>query len=272
MPELPEVETVVRGLQATVIGLNIQGLTLSDKKLRLPYPQDLKQHLLQQRIYSVTRRSKYILINLSNHYTICVHLGMSGKLIVGKPERLMKHDHVTLSLSGGIEMKYNDPRRFGLFTTIRSQDLDYHQLFANLGIEPLTDEFNGRYLLTICSGKSTPIKPFLMDATKIVGVGNIYAAESLFKARISPQRSAGSLSLKEAELLVNAIKEVLLSAIESGGSTLRDYANSSGQAGYFQHNFKVYGRADQPCLVCGNTLQSIKQMGRSTFFCSTCQK
>ncbi len=270
MPELPEVETVVRGLRDQIVGKKIQGVVLSDKKLRKQYPSNLSA-IAGSRVVSVERRSKYILITLNNNDVIVVHLGMSGKLLFGSKIPENKHDHVKISL-GSENLVYNDPRRFGLVTLIPANDLEKNELFCELGIEPLTDEFDYKYLKKLVKNKTGTIKTFIMNAKYIVGVGNIYASESLFYAGIDPMRKPSSLTDSELKKLVDSIKKVLIAAIDSGGSTLRDYVRSNGDVGGFQHEFAVYGKKGESCKLCGTKIAMVRIAGRSTFYCNKCQK
>lgn len=271
MPELPEVETVCRGLAPILTGYRITEAAHGNKNLRLPIPPHLHKSIVGKTITAISRRAKYIQIVLEDGTLLIVHLGMSGKLIAyekPQPTRL-KHDHVWMRLDNGKELVFNDPRRFGLVTTghISSE----HPLFAKLGIEPLSPAFTGAWMQSQTRGKKTAIKLWLMDASKVVGVGNIYASESLYRAKILPQREAGGLSRKEYDTLAKEVKNVLEAAIASGGSTLRDYVGASGDAGYFQHHFSVYGKEGKPCERCGSEIKRSVQSGRSTYYCGECQ-
>jgi formamidopyrimidine-DNA glycosylase len=277
MPELPEVETVVRELQASLIGKSFgQIITLRDD-IREPIP-DLSG-LEGKRIASVSRRAKYIIIgvqglayggqrNIATRHTpnaeLIIHLGMSGQITIGRPQPRKKHDHVVFELSNGDEMVFNDARRFGLVT------LNNPKLFSHLGPEPLSNEFNEEYLENALTRRKGPVKVALMDQELVVGVGNIYASEALFRSRINPKLPANKV--KNLPMLISNIRAVLLEAIESGGSTLRDYVRSSGDLGYFQHSFAVYGRDKKPCVKCKASIEKITQAGRSTFYCPKCQK
>ncbi len=258
MPELPEVETVVRELQRSLIGKSFtQIITLRDK-IREPIP-DLSQ-FEGKKIDSVTRRAKYIVINDK----LVIHLGMSGKVIIDKPQERKKHDHVVFELSSGEEMVFNDARRFGLVA------LNTPKFFSHLGPEPFAKEFNEKYLKTQLANRKIPVKVAIMDQELVVGVGNIYAAEALFRTGINPKTPASKV--KNLPLLITNIRAVLSEAIESGGSTLRDYVRSSGDLGYFQHSHAVYGRDKKPCIKCKTNIEKITQGGRSTFYCPKCQK
>lgn len=274
MPELPEVETVCRGLDATIKGRKFVRVQNFRPNLRIPFPQNFSSLTEGQRVLNISRRAKYIIIEMDNGKVIIAHLGMSGRMVVHNQirEKRDKHDHATFLMDDGKEVVFNDPRRFGLIDICGHNELPSHKLIANLGVEPLTDDFNGLTLFELLKGKSAPIKNVIMDANLVVGVGNIYACESLFRSHISPLRAAKDINEKECAIFTKNIKEILLSAIESGGSTLRDYVKSSGEKGYFQHSFSVYGREGQACNSCSGVIKRIKQGGRSTFFCDNCQK
>jgi formamidopyrimidine-DNA glycosylase len=269
MPELPEVETVVRGLRSEIVGQKIIDIKLSDKKLRQKFPENITD-IIGSKIRSVERRSKYIIINLDNSKALVVHLGMSGKLLFGNKIPANKHDHVKIKLSHE-NLVYNDPRRFGLVTLVANDEFETHPLFNELGVEPLTDAFDANMLKSLVRNKVGNIKSFIMNAKYIVGVGNIYACESLFYSGIHPLRQPKSLTDVELKKLVTNIKKVLKAAIESGGSTLRDYVRSNGDVGSFQHEFAVYGRKGQSCKTCGTKIDMVRMAGRSTFFCPKCQ-
>jgi formamidopyrimidine-DNA glycosylase len=273
MPELPEVETVRRGLAAELEGKKILSVELRRADLRTPFPSHFAERLAGRRIERFDRRAKYLIAHLEGGLALIIHLGMSGRMLLHREKpALTKHDHVLFTLSGGWWLVFNDARRFGLMDLAEEQALPQHKLFAGLGAEPLTKAFDGAFLKEQLSGKKAPIKPTLMDQRLVVGVGNIYASEALFKVHVHPKRPAGKVSAKECEALAVAVKEVLESAIRSGGSTLRDYVRSSGDIGYFQHSFQVYGREEAPCFTCGTSIKRIVQQGRSTFFCPHCQK
>lgn len=274
MPELPEVETVCRGLRESLVGEVFSHVEKYREDLRIPFPANLSYQLEGHKIIAVKRRAKYILIELDNDIVIIAHLGMSGKFILHNAFRNWKdkHDHVVFRFSNGIELVLNDPRRFGLLTTANKNEINSHKLIAHLGIEPLEDGFNHKVLYRLLQKKNIPVKNAIMDAGLVVGVGNIYACESLFDSGISPFRKASEISPEECKKLTTAIKEILQKAIIAGGSTLKDYANSSGEAGYFQHSFKVYGKDKEACIVCNKEIKRQKQSGRSTFFCGNCQK
>lgn len=268
MPELPEVETSRRGIEPHLVGETILHAVVRNSRLRWPVSQEILS-LSDQPVLSVQRRAKYLLLELP-HGWIIIHLGMSGSLRV-LPEELpaATHDHVDLVMSNGKVLRYTDPRRFGAW--LWSSDLAGSNVLAHLGPEPLSDQFDGTYLFEKLRGKRTLIKQWLMDNKVVVGVGNIYASESLFTAGILPDRPAGSLSQPEAELLANTIKAVLLRSIEQGGTTLRDFLQSDGKPGYFAQQLQVYGRAGEPCRACGTPIVSGRHGQRSTYWCPNCQ-
>jgi formamidopyrimidine-DNA glycosylase len=273
MPELPEVETVCRGLQQSLAGERISDVQLHRTHLRIPIPEDFSQRCLDQTITHIERRAKYFLIHLQSGDVILGHLGMSGRMLVYNQSRehLEKHDHVCFLTESGMEVVFNDPRRFGLLSIAHKEELAQHKLLKNLGIEPLSDDFTDSYLQALLNKRNVAIKQAIMNANLVVGVGNIYASEALFKAKIHPQTLAKSLSLEECARLSQAIKIVLVEAIRSGGSTLRDYVGSSGDTGYFQHQFKVYGRENMSCFDCNFPIKRLQQAKRSTFVCESCQ-
>ncbi|WP_339045889.1 bifunctional DNA-formamidopyrimidine glycosylase/DNA-(apurinic or apyrimidinic site) lyase [Candidatus Mesenet endosymbiont of Agriotes lineatus] len=270
MPELPEVETVCRFLHAKLLEKKMIDIKVNQANLRAPVTQNINEVLKDGIVTNVRRRGKYIIWEMSNSALVIIHLGMSGKLLYFDGQTpIGKHDHVIFFLEDSSSIVYNDPRRFGLIVVINAKEEE--QFFRYLGIEPLTDDFSGSTLRKLLAGKTASIKSVLMNSKIIVGIGNIYAAESLFLAGILPFRLAKDLSQEECDKLVIAIKNTLTNAINAGGSTLKDYAKPSGLPGYFQHYFKVYGRAGKPCVICKNTILSVRQSGRSTFYCSKCQ-
>jgi formamidopyrimidine-DNA glycosylase len=274
MPELPEVETIKRGLEKQILGKTVKNVLTSDKKLRFPYPKNLAISLAGQKIENLARRSKYILINLQNKKILVIHLGMSGRILFKDKnyKKLDKHDHFILKFTDGTQLVFNDPRRFGLVDVVDKKEIESHKLFKDLGIEPLTTNFNGKHLKKLFNNKSIAIKQAIMDSHNLVGVGNIYASESLFRTKINPRVPASKIDIKKLEDLSKNIQIVLKEAIKAGGSTLKDYVGSDGDGGYFQHSFKVYGRENQPCFNCKNAIKKITQQGRSTYFCPKCQK
>lgn len=268
MPELPEVETSRRGIEPHLVGNVIQHAVVRNGRLRWPVAEEIMK-LSDQLVLSVQRRAKYLLIELADGWII-VHLGMSGSLRILLEERpAEKHDHVDLVMADGKVLRYTDPRRFGAW--LWSDDLNQCSVLTHLGPEPLSNDFNGAYLYTRSNSKRTLIKPWLMDNKLVVGVGNIYANEALFTAHIRPDRPAYTLTEHEADLLVETIKKVLQRSIEQGGTTLRDFLQSDGKPGYFAQELFVYGRAGEPCRICGEKIESIKLGQRSTFFCRRCQ-
>jgi formamidopyrimidine-DNA glycosylase len=274
MPELPEVETICRGLKENIINKEISDVKISDKKLRFNYPENFIQNLNKSKIINISRRARYILIHLKNDQILLIHLGMTGKLnfFQNFNEKIAKHDHIIIKFSDNSFLIYNDVRRFGFTDLFQSIEEKNHKMLNNLAIEPLSDKFNAKYLQKKLKNKSMNIKNIMMDNKIVVGVGNIYINESLFLSNISPKRAANKVKLKELEKLVKNIKEILQKAIDKGGSTLRDYQKLNGDIGNFQFNFTVYGREDENCVICQTKIQRIKQNGRSTFFCPNCQK
>lgn len=270
MPELPEVETVCRGLAPHLENRILRGAEVREPRLRWPVPADLDSLVRGQRIHRLTRRGKYLLAELDRGGLI-MHLGMSGSLrLINAAMAPEKHDHLDLLLDDGRVLRYRDPRRFGAL--LWSAQPDQHPLIAHLGVEPLTEAFNGDSLHALCQHKKTEIKLLLMDARLIVGVGNIYANESLFHAGIDPRLAAGKLSRPRCARLVAAVQETLAKAIAAGGSTLRDFVDGHGNPGYFQQGYFVYGRADERCHACGTGIRLIRQSARSSFFCPRCQR
>lgn len=272
MPELPEVETVVRGLKESIIGQIIESLVMSGKSFRYPYPADFEEQIQGASITDVKRRAKYILIELNNSKTILIHLGMSGKILVGHNLPQAKHDHADLEFVSKIQLKFNDARRFGLITILETINVKNYPLIKSQGFEPLEESFNHEYFFPLLQRRKTPIKLMLMDNVAVVGVGNIYASELLFRSKIHPSTPSNAITVGQSRLIVSSIKTVLLEAIESGGSTLRDFVRSSGDMGYFQHKFHVYGKAGKPCAVCSVPIEKIVIGGRSAFYCPNCQK
>lgn len=268
MPELPEVETTRRGIEPHLLGQRIDQFIVRQPKLRWPVPVEI-QKLSGASIDAVQRRGKYLLLE-TRQGTALMHLGMSGSLrICAADLAAEKHDHVDMLLANGMALRLRDPRRFG--AVLWAGCGEFHPLLANLGIEPLTDEFTAEYLLKRAHGRQVSIKEFIMNSHVVVGVGNIYANEALFMAGIQPRRFAGQVSLLELRKLVFAIKVVLARAIEQGGTTLRDFVREDGQTGYFQIELQVYGRTNQSCVKCGSLIQQIRQGQRSTWYCPHCQ-
>lgn len=275
MPELPEVETTRRGLIAVVKNATIERITVHRRDLRMPIPNSLEKELTGARITDITRRSKYLLFHVQRNQkkpkVMLVHLGMSGSVRLEKTGFNHKtHDHVIWDMGAHTQMVFHDPRRFGIITLLLPDEIATHLLLRHLGPEPLTKDFSAAYVRCALASKKAPIKTVLMDNTFVVGVGNIYASESLFACGVHPETPAFLLKKKVPEL-VRAIKKTLKSAIDSGGSTLRDYVQSTGSTGYFQHSFHVYGRAGESCLLCAQPIQHAVHAGRATYWCNQCQ-
>lgn len=278
MPELPEVETVMRGMAPVLTGCVIKKAVKNRDTLRFPIPENFSQALTGKRVIALRRRSKYILMQVEGGLTVLIHLGMSGRvrLYAGQeaenysPE---KHDHIILTTDQDIQVVYNDPRRFGMWLFLETESVDHHDLIKNIGPEPLGNSFHEDYLYTAFAGKKTPIKSALLDQRLIAGLGNIYVCEALWQTGIHPEKQTGQLSQSEVSALVPAIRTILEAAIHSGGSTLRDHARVDGELGYFQHHFKAYGREGEACLQsgCKGVITRITQSGRSTFYCPACQ-
>jgi formamidopyrimidine-DNA glycosylase len=282
MPELPEVETVRRGLEPVMAGSVIARAEVNRPDLRWPLPDRMADRLTGQRVLALRRRSKYILADLASGETLLVHLGMSGRMLVAGatlgefhhalpvPE---KHDHVVLTMAGGARITFNDARRFGAMDLMPTATADDHWLLRDLGPEPLGNLFDEGYLAARLAGRRTPLKAALLDQTIVAGLGNIYVNEVLHRTGLHPARHAGTLAPAQVAALVPAIRMVLAEAIEAGGSSLRDYRHADGELGYFQHSFRVYDRTGEPCPTpgCIGTIERIVQSGRSSFFCATCQ-
>ncbi len=269
MPELPEVETTRRGIEPYLAGSQIAKIVVRQRQLRWPVPANLSKVLSGQRISAVKRRAKYLLLQLEQGHLV-IHLGMSGSLRIIEYQRPQKHDHIDLILSSGKVLRYHDPRRFGSFLWHQGELESLSQL-ADLGPEPLDKAFNASYLQEQAKRRQRSIKQQIMDQQVVVGVGNIYASEALYLSGIDPRRSVQTLSSKECQHLVLAIKDVLSSAIEQGGTTLRDFTNADGKPGYFAQQLHVYGRADEPCDQCGSAISRIVQGKRASYYCPTCQ-
>jgi formamidopyrimidine-DNA glycosylase len=278
MPELPEVETVLRGLEKVLLNRTLLSVDMRRADLRFPLPTNMHKALVHQRITGMERRAKYMLIHFEHGQTLLIHLGMSGRMTIDNNvddgiEQTAKHDHVIFKTDGGQRIRYNDARRFGMMDIVATAKTAQHKLLKNLGVEPLGDAFTAAALHTQLQNKKIAIKLAIMDQAVVVGVGNIYASEALYGAGINPMRGANTLNQNECKKLVAAIQNVLKRAIEKGGSTLRDYVQSDGELGYFQHEFAVYGRSGLPCknCTCEGGIQKITQGGRSTFFCAVTQ-
>lgn len=281
MPELPEVETVRRGLSPAMEGQRIDRLEVNRADLRFPFPERFQARVEGTTITRMGRRAKFLITELSSGEALIMHLGMSGRFTVNSaataefhhdPGTNPAHDHVVFHMSSGATVTYNDPRRFGFMELWSVEDLCNYPRIKHLGPEPLSNHFSAAYLDEILRGKAAPIKSVLLDQAVIAGLGNIYVCEALFRSGISPRRKAASVVGKRAERLAPAINEVIAEAIAAGGSSISDFASASGELGYFQKQFDVYDRETEPCKTCGASVQRIVQSGRSTFFCSTCQR
>ena len=283
MPELPEVETVMRGISPVMEGVKISRAAINRPDLRWPFPQNMKVRLEGKCVIRLRRRSKYILVDLDSGETLLIHLGMSGRILVsGDPlgrfvhdhPALEKHDHVVLDMVSGARITFNDPRRFGAMDLLTTVTADDHPLLRDIGPEPLGNRFDEDYLVSRLSGRSTPIKSALLDQKIVAGLGNIYVCEALFRAGIHPKRSVKNLSRARISTLVPIIRQVLGEAIEAGGSSLKDFRQADGELGYFQHSFDVYGREGEVCrrTDCDGEIGRIVQSGRSSFYCRQCQR
>ncbi len=283
MPELPEVETVRRGLLPTMEGVALTRTDVNRPDLRWPFPNRMADRLTGVTIHALRRRSKYILADLSSGETLIIHLGMSGRILISgdplgqfhhdhpAPE---KHDHVVFHLANGARVTFNDPRRFGAMDLVATDAVESHKLIAVLGPEPLGNAFNEDYLVATLKGRRTPIKSALLDQKVVAGLGNIYVCEVLFRAGISPLRKVERIADKRLASLVPLIRDVLSEAIEAGGSSLKDYRQTDGELGYFQHSFQVYDQEGQPCQTsdCNGKITRTVQSGRSSFYCAQCQR
>jgi formamidopyrimidine-DNA glycosylase len=292
MPELPEVETVRRGLEPVMVGARFVKVETRRGDLRAPFPPRFAERLEGRRVLSMTRRAKYLLVALDGGETLVMHLGMSGSFRIERGEaatlptvyherpKLSAHDHVVFNLDNGARVVFNDPRRFGAMDLLNSEGIEARAPFAGIGVEPLSAEFDAARLAALFAGSRAPIKTALLDQKRIAGLGNIYVCEALHRARLSPTRPAAILADAKgkpsaaARALAPAIREVLEDAIEAGGSTLRDHRQPDGELGYFQHAFAVYDREGAACprRGCRGTITRIAQGGRSTFYCPACQK
>jgi formamidopyrimidine-DNA glycosylase len=288
MPELPEVETVRRGLAPAMEGATLKKVEVRDRRLRWPIAKDFEKRLTGKKVEGLGRRAKYLLADLSSGDVLVMHLGMSGSFRVGKDakpgvyyherSKNKSHDHVVFHLSNGETVTFNDPRRFGSMKLVPRAKLDGEPLLRWLGPEPLGNEFDAAMLARACAGKKTSLKAALLDQRVVAGLGNIYVCEALYRARLSPKRLASTIvdrsgrPNERARALVDAIKAVLNDAIKAGGSSLRDHRRADGSLGDFQHNFQVYDREAQPCQDCKGKVKRIVQNGRSTFYCPSCQK
>lgn len=287
MPELPEVETVRRGLAPVMEGRQILRAENRRPDLRFPFPARFAERLTGVRIDKIDRRAKYLLFRLNSDETLLVHLGMSGRFTIHfeaaaekpgdfafAPGTSEKHDHAIFQMEGGAQVVFNDPRRFGFMVLFPSGGEADVSFLSGLGPEPVANDFNGPFLRGRMEGKKTPLKAALLDQRLVAGLGNIYVCEALHRARLSPRRLAGALGPKRADRLALAVRQVIGEAIEAGGSSLKDFASAEGELGYFQHRFRAYGREGEPCPTenCTGHIRRIVQSGRSTFFCPTCQR
>jgi len=288
MPELPEVETVRRGLAEVMEGRRVERVEVRRHDLRIPVPEDFDQRLQGRTLEKLGRRAKYLVGEFDDGTVLLAHLGMSGRMIIETPDDAVrepggfahdpgnhaKHEHIVFHVGNGTVIRYSDPRRFGLMTLTDRESFADHKLIGHLGPEPTGEDFTGAVLAARLLGKQTPIKAALLDQRVVAGVGNIYACEALYAAGISPRRQAATVQGRRADRLAKAIRDVLGEAIAAGGSSLRDHVAPTGELGYFQHSFKVYGRTGEPCpgCDCGQSVQRIVQSGRSTFYCAKRQR
>ena len=283
MPELPEVETVMRGLAPAMEGAVIVKASVNRPDLRWPFPENMAARLTGSKVLQLRRRSKYILGDLDTGETLLIHLGMSGRMLVtGDPlgqfvhdhQPVQKHDHVVFDMENGARITFNDPRRFGAMDLLETSTQNDHPLLAVIGPEPLGNTFDESYLYERLKGRKTPIKSALLDQKNVAGLGNIYVCEALFRCRIHPARKAANLSKDRITSLVPVIRDVLQDAIKAGGSSLRDFRQADGELGYFQHQFDVYGREGEACRTdnCDGVIARLVQSGRSSFYCPKCQR
>ena len=283
MPELPEVETIMRGILPFLEGATIKKIKLNRADLRWPFPENFASRIKEAKVLNLKRRSKYILVELSTGETLLIHLGMSGKILVSNSKignyfyesaQASNHDHVIFTLNDGTVITYNDPRRFGAMDLTKTDDLNNHKFLLKLGPEPLGNNFNSEYLKIKLSKKESPIKNVLLDQSIVAGLGNIYVCEALFMSGISPKKKASKISKNKCDELVLNIRTILISAIEAGGSSLKDFTDIQGNPGYFQFDFYVYGRDNEWCKTrdCDRKIKRISQSGRSSFYCPRCQR
>jgi formamidopyrimidine-DNA glycosylase len=273
MPELPEVEVVCRGLSPLLVAQRVSSVELMRDNLRFPLPGSMVQELPGLIFSSVSRRSKYLLFHFDRGPVLIWHLGMTGQFhVLDQSSPLGAHEHVRINMENGTALCYRDARRFGYAGLSTPEAVAGHKWFNRLGPEPLGDAFSVDYLIGQCRGRRAPIKALLMNAHVVVGVGNIYASEALFRSGIHPGRAAGKISKARMAVLVEAVRSVLGEAIDAGGSTISDFVQVDGKPGYFAHQFRVYGREDEPCCECGRPIRRMVQSGRSTFYCLGCQR
>jgi formamidopyrimidine-DNA glycosylase len=270
MPELPEIETIKRGILPLKNSI-VRKIFRSSLKLRIDTTKKLDK-IIGSQITSIERRARYLIIDFSNHHSLIIHLGMSGRITVNPNFKNLKHDHFACQFDNQQWLIFNDPRRFGFIDLVASNDLVFHKMLKNLGPEPLSPEFNFEYLKSKIANKNCNIKTTMMDNQIVVGVGNIYINESLFLAKVLPTKLAKNLSSSEIKKLIESIKKIITTAIDMGGSSISDYQNANGELGFFQNQHQVYGRQNQDCYKCGCKIERIVQNQRSTFFCKTCQK
>lgn len=271
MPELPEVETTCRGISPHIKGKKIVDIIIRQSQLRWVIPENFREKLVNAVFTDISRRAKYILLATTKPETVMIHLGMSGSLrIVNAEQAPGKHDHVDFVINDGILLRFNDPRKFGAILCT-SEPIAEHWLISQLGPEPLSEQLTGEHLHKLSKNKKTPVKTFIMDGHNVVGVGNIYANESLFMAGIHPARQAGRISLIRYQKLATSIKKVLQQAITQGGTTLRDFVNEQGKPGYFQQSLSVYGRSGKSCIRCATPIKQTKIAQRASFYCPVCQ-
>jgi len=271
MPELPEVETTRRGLEPHVVGRKIRDVVVRNRNLRWPVPRGLARQLRGEEVRGIRRRGKYLLFDMRKGHLL-VHLGMSGRLtLVSESEPARKHDHVDVRFEGSRAMRLTDPRRFGAMLWI-SEPAEHHALLKGLGVEPFDAAFDGEALHKLARGRKVAVKNFLMNARVVTGVGNIYASEALFRAKVDPRTPAGRISRARWDRVAAAVRDTLARAVEKGGTTLRDFASAEGEAGYFLAECAVYGRDGKPCPKCGTPIRTIRQGQRSTFYCPACQR
>jgi formamidopyrimidine-DNA glycosylase len=281
MPELPEVETVRRGLVPAMEGKRILRVETRRKDLRFPFPENFNQRIEGSRMRHLGRRAKYLVGELSSGEALIMHLGMTGRFTVSgkKPGRFHheageddKHDHVVFEMQGGARIVFNDARRFGFMDLWPLDDIDSYPPFDGMGPEPISNQFSGAYLEEAFADKKAPVKAALLDQYVVAGLGNIYVCEALFRAGISPKKLAGAIKRDKLEKLAVEIRKVIEEAIEAGGSTISDFETTSGELGYFQHRFQVYDREGDACVVCSKPVKRLVQSGRSTFYCASCQR
>ncbi|HAY45666.1 MAG TPA: DNA-formamidopyrimidine glycosylase [Gammaproteobacteria bacterium] len=272
MPELPEVETTRSGIEPHILNQVVEGIEVRQRSLRWPIPDELGEVFSGETISEVSRRAKYLLLRGRQH-TLIIHLGMSGSLrVLPSTSEIKKHDHLDVNFNNGVVLRFHDPRRFGCILYSRNSDLEGHKLLANLGPEPLGDTFSADYLFKRTRKRNVAIKNFIMNGNIVVGVGNIYASEALYMAGIMPGKAARRISKDDCVRLVGEIKTVLSRAIDSGGTTLKDFTNEDGKPGYFSQQLNIYGRAGEPCYRCGNSIRSRVLGQRTSYYCAVCQK